>query len=193
MRKALLAVVFLMAGCSSIKQYENLDQQTNTGLRTFTGGEVFKLERSSDLPNVIGKADVWGGKVDRGYLQLRYLGVQPNGYLGFAVIDAQTNSNETTMSRYGVTTSTINTQSNTTGTSNGYMTGNQLYSSGNYQTNTTGTVTTFNAPEGHTLYLPPNATTFVIPPSQRQLQFGSVGVMIQAYDNASLTYVLTRI
>lgn len=192
MRKEWVLAAVLLSGCSSIKNYESLEQPLNTPLRTYVGGEVFKADKSSDLPNAFGHADVFGGKVDRGFTELRYLGVQQNGYLGFAVVEMETRSNESTMSRYGMSTSTINTQSNTYGNSYGRMSGGNYYDTGSYQTNTTGAVTTFNAPEGHTSYLPPNATTFVIPPSQQQLQLGSINVAIIGYDNTSLAYSLSK-
>ncbi|HCI5649323.1 hypothetical protein [Klebsiella quasipneumoniae] len=192
MRKVLLVATLLLTGCSSIKNYETLDQQTNTDLKTYVGGEVFKIQRSSDLPNVVGKADIWGGKVDRGYTELRYLGVQANGYLGFAVIEQQTRSNESTMSRYGVSNTVVNTNSNTYGSGYAYASGSNAYGASTYHTNSTSNVTTYTPPEGHTQYLPSNATTFVIPPSQRQMQFGSVSVLIQGYDNTGLAYTLIR-
>ncbi|MEG3111240.1 hypothetical protein SC127_10940 [Pantoea sp. T14] len=192
MRKGWLLVAIFLSGCSSIKNYESLEQPTNTPLKTYVGGEVFKTDKSSDLPNAFGHADVFGGKVDRGFSELRYLGIQQNGYLGFAVVEMETRSNESTMSRYGMSTSTINAQSYTNGNTYGRMSGSNYYGSGSYQTNTTGTVTTLNAPEGHTSYLPPNATTFAIPPSQQQLRLGNVNVMIIGFDATTLTYSLSR-
>jgi len=192
MRKEWLLAAVLLSGCSSINNYESLEQPANTPLKTYVGGEVFKVDKSSDLPNAFGHADVFGGKVDRGFSELRYLGVQQNGYLGFAVVEMETRSNESTMSRYGMSTTTINTQSNINGNSYGHISGNNYYGSGTYQSNTTGTVTSVNAPEGHTVYLPSNATTFVIPPNQQQLQLGSVSVMIMSYDSTSLTYSLSK-
>lgn len=192
MHKGWILVVALLSGCSSIKNYESLEQPTNTPLKTYVGGEVFKVDKSSDLPNAFGHADVFGGKVDRGFSELRYLGIQQNGYLGFAVVEMETRSNESTMSRYGMSTSTINAQSYTNGNNYGRLSGSNYYGSGSYQTSTSGTITTLNAPEGHTSYLPPNATTFVIPPSQQQLQIGNVNVMIMGYDTTSLTYSLSK-
>lgn len=192
MRKEWLFATVLLTGCSSIKNYEALEQPVNTPLKTYVGGEVFKVDKYSDLPNAFGHADIFGGKVDRGFSELRYLGLQQNGYLGFAVVEMDTRSNESTMSRYGISTSTINAQSNTSGNSYGHVSGSNYFGSGSYQTNTTGSVTTSNAPEGHTVYLPPYATTFVIPPSQQQLQLGSVNVAIMSYDNTTLTYSLSK-
>ena len=57
---------------------DNLAQSSATELNTHIGGQVFKIDRSTDLPNAFGKADIFGGKVNRGYTELRYQGTRDN-------------------------------------------------------------------------------------------------------------------
>lgn len=90
-----------LSGCASIETYEDLVQPLSQPLETYVGGVVFKIKRSSDLPNAFGAADIFGGKVDGGSAQLWYQGRDENGHLRFRLTDIQTESNETTMTRYG--------------------------------------------------------------------------------------------
>lgn len=91
-------IVFI--SCGSIQNYRNLDQPSNQPLITSIGGTVFRLNRFSDLPNVFGNADLWGGKIDRGYVELKFLGFTEKGEIIFSIIDINKSSSETTMDRY---------------------------------------------------------------------------------------------
>jgi hypothetical protein len=53
------------------------------------------------LPNIYGKADIYGGKVDRGYAELKFLGLNERNELVLSVIDLNRSSSETVMDRYG--------------------------------------------------------------------------------------------
>lgn len=76
-----------------------LIQAPNKDLETNIGGVVFRVNRASPLPNLFGKADIFGRTVDRGFVELRYKGQSPDGLLLFQLTDVETTSNETTMSR----------------------------------------------------------------------------------------------
>lgn len=165
-------VSILMTGCSPVRTYENLSQYTETPLTAHIGGQVLKVERSSDLPNAFGNADVFGGKVDRGFTELRYQGTTQDGRLVFRLTEIDTVSNESTMSRYGSRNTTFNAQSY----------GNQVY----------GNITTYDAPDGHTDRMPANTTEFAIPPERRSFSVGGVVVNIISNDEVSLVYSLSR-
>ncbi|GAB6283622.1 MAG: hypothetical protein STSR0008_24060 [Ignavibacterium sp.] len=96
----LIVLTIIFMSCSSIEYYRNLDQQVNQPLTTSIGGTIFRLNRSSDLPNALGKADLFGGKVDRGYTYLKFLGFTEKGELILLVYDINKSSTETTMGRY---------------------------------------------------------------------------------------------
>ncbi len=173
MKRYLLVILFILQGCSSIQEYERLIQPTDTALQTYVGGTVFKIERSSDLPNAVGKADMWGGKIDRGFLELRYQGVSDDGRLVFHVTDVQTKSNETSMSRYGSDQSTFNARS--------------------YGNSTYGNITTYRRPDGQTIYLAPNSTAFAIDSDeQEEFRIGNVMVRIIEATPVGLTYIITE-
>jgi hypothetical protein len=102
-RIALLCFSLLLASCVSvtgeIKNYEVIRQKLNTELYSAIGSVIFRLDRSSDLPNVVGGADIYGGKVDNGFSQVVFSGVE-NTLLNFTLEDVFMDSTETTMDRY---------------------------------------------------------------------------------------------
>lgn len=101
LRSILFCFVLGIAGCSTISTQSQLDQPTLTRLSASVGSTIFRLNRSSDLPNAFGKADVFGGKVDRGYAELKFLGLNERNELVLSVVDINRSSSETTMDRYG--------------------------------------------------------------------------------------------
>jgi hypothetical protein len=174
MRFAILTLVIALAGCgATIQTYERLNQDTGRELSTHVGGQVLRVQRTQDLPNAFGKADVFGGKVNRGYTELRYQGITPDGRLVFRVTEVETESTETTMSRYGGSTSTLNAQ----------RVGNSVY----------GTVTTYDAPRGSTERLPPNTTEFALDPKiTKEFTIGGIKVLLINASETSLAYQLFK-
>jgi len=98
-----LCIALNLVACSTITMQSQLDQPTSTRLSASVGSTIFRLNRISDLPNAFGKADVFGGKVDRGYAELKFLGVNERNELMLSVADINRNSSETTMDRYSQT------------------------------------------------------------------------------------------
>ena len=174
MRFAALTLALALAGCgATIQTYDQLSQATGRQLSAHIGGQVLSVQRMQDLPNAFGKADIFGGKVNRGYTELRFQGLAADGRVVFRVTEVQTESNETTMSRYGGSTSTVNAQ----------RVGNRVY----------GTVTTFDAPRGSTERLPPNTTEFAVDP-KKTMSFCIAGikVLVISATETSLEYQLVK-
>jgi hypothetical protein len=168
-----LLTFVLFSGCATIQTYEILQQPTNETLRTHINGVVFRVGRSSDLPNAFGKADVFGGKVDRGYLELRYVGLAADGRILLRLTDLETRSTATTMSRYGGGTVQV--------TSTDY--GSWSTARGVY----------IPPPEGRTEVLPPNTVEFVFDPAENPLVIGKFEVTFEEATSQSLTYRLREV
>ena len=96
-----VAIALLLVGCGTISVYRKLDQPVGQQLTASVGGTIFRLNRTSDLPNAFGRADLFGGKVDRGYSELKFLGINDRGEILLLVTDINRSSSETTMDRYG--------------------------------------------------------------------------------------------
>lgn len=60
---------------------------------------IFRLNKTGDLPNAFGGRDIWGGKVDKGFAEMKLGGIDGTILmLGITEIDKQ--SSETVMDRY---------------------------------------------------------------------------------------------
>ena len=95
-----LLCIFILFGCSQIQNYRFLQQPENRVLEASIGSTIFRLNRTADLPNAFGKADLYGGKVDKGYTELKLKGFSEKGILILQVTDINHNTSETTMDRY---------------------------------------------------------------------------------------------
>jgi hypothetical protein len=100
----IIALAAILAGCGTIKSYDQLAQPTGKDLETYVGGTIFKVDRSRDLPNALGRADLFGGKVFAGHTELRYQGLTDDGRVVLRVTEIEAHSTESTMIRYGQST-----------------------------------------------------------------------------------------
>jgi len=96
----LLALVVMFSGCATARDYNKLRQPEGSVLTASIGSIIFRVNKSGDLPNVFGKADLWGGKVDKGFTELRLKGITEDGNLILQISDVNLSSTETTMDRY---------------------------------------------------------------------------------------------
>ena len=81
MRMVLVVAALALSGCAGtpVQHYEKLSHGFEQVHSTYIGGAVFRIHRSSDLPNAFNEADVFGGKVERGFTELRFAGLSPDG------------------------------------------------------------------------------------------------------------------
>jgi hypothetical protein len=157
-------------GCASIQHYDKLEQPAGKALQAEIGTPLFRISRSSDLPKAFGKADLWGGKVDEGYVEIVFAGITAGGAIVLHVTDVRTRSTETTMSRYG--TGSARSTSTTYG-------------------NTTTTQTVYVPPrEGSTTILPPNTTEFVYDPRTGPLVIRGIEITVTSVAAYQLGYLL---
>ncbi|HJX54538.1 MAG TPA: hypothetical protein VJ801_17360 [Polyangia bacterium] len=169
-RNMLLVLVCALWGCASVRTYESLRQPIGVRLSAEIGAPLFHMDRSSDLPNAFGKADLFGGKVDGGYVELVFAGVAQTGGIIFRVTDLGTRSSETTMSRYGAT------QAQATTTTYGNV--------------STTDVTVREPPRGSTVPLPPNTTEFLYDTRSEPLVIRGIEVTILGLSPYRCDYAL---
>jgi hypothetical protein len=169
----LLSLVVLLLGCASIKTYEDIRPNIGGPYRAFVGSKIYSINVTQDLPNAFGGADIFGGKIDKGKKELTFLGMADDGFLIFNFYEVEIRSNETTMSRYGTTTITANTN----------------YSRNSSQTN----ITVREPPQSYIHQLPPNSRTFGFDPNVLNI-FSMDGIVIEIHEfsNNSITYSLYR-
>ena len=186
---AVAAVVALgsgLAACGSIEHYSRLVTPQDKTLRASVGQPVFRIRQSRDMPNVFGRADLWGREVDEGVQELRYLGMVDDTTARFIFRDQPIYSNETTTSRLG---GGFLTRPGTTTTGN--------VAGGNVALQTTGGIATAvgAAPKGvSVLALSPfEAEIRVNLSEQRTFEHSGARITILSATPTELTYSLMRV
>ena len=96
---ALIIVSLSMYGCGTIRSHRNLEQPMESVLTTGIGGTVFRLNKTGDLPNAFGGRDIWGGKTDKGFAEMKLAGIEET-VLILEIIEVNKHSSETVMDRY---------------------------------------------------------------------------------------------
>jgi len=120
MRRTLLGcfmVVLLMSGCGTIKETAKLEQTINRQLIAGVGDTVLKIDKQKNLPNLFGKADIYGRKTSAGYATLQYIGVE-NNHAKFIRKSMTVDTGATTMN-----STPFLLQNNTTNTHSGFING----------------------------------------------------------------------
>ena len=120
----LLSVVFaiiVISGCANVRQpiqdYRLFEQPVAQMLTASVGSTLIRMNRQSDLPNAYGGKDVFGGKVDRGFIEIKLAGISGTE-LTLSVSDVSRQPSETTMDRYA-TRPTVNVSQTVNLTSSG--------------------------------------------------------------------------
>ena len=176
-----VAISFMSLGffsCATIEHYRIVNQELDVSLKTHPGGTIIKIVKQKDLPNAFGKADLWGGKVDEGFIELKYLGEVDENKFALGLKEVSIVSNETSMSRYGSGISTLNVTTNKDHLGNYY---------------TTGVVTSIKSPESRTYVLPPDFYDFIWDLSKGDTFFIE-GYVIQfiTFNQHQLTFQLSK-
>jgi hypothetical protein len=67
----ILVLNLLIVGCGTIRDHRQLVQPQNQQLTASVGSTLFRLNKKGDLPNIYGGRDVYGGKVDKGFAEVK--------------------------------------------------------------------------------------------------------------------------
>jgi hypothetical protein len=96
---AFLIAATSVIGCGEIRTHRQLEPLPSATLVTGIGGTLFRLNKVGDLPNAFGGRDIYGGKVDKGFAEMKLAGIDDQMLL-LDVTDVTRQSNETVMDRY---------------------------------------------------------------------------------------------
>ena len=116
MRFFVLVFCFILAACSPVTQTVTADKPLGVKTYASVGDVIARFGVKESLPNIAGNADIWGRTRDRGFSEVRYMGIGPSGQPVFRRRDVDILTNETTMSRSGLATSVSTTQPTAQGT-----------------------------------------------------------------------------
>jgi hypothetical protein len=100
LRGIVVFTLVLLAACATPQQQEQVRQSQGATLVAGIGDIVLSIERTSDLPNPFGGADIWGRQKAEGATEVRFLGVA-DGQVILARNDIYIDSNESTLTRSG--------------------------------------------------------------------------------------------
>jgi hypothetical protein len=103
-RKSLPIVAAIVLSCVAsgpavAKQSNSINRPENKETYTSIGDVLVKVTLRESLPNLFGKPDIFGRKRDRGFVEIRYMGLTDDGRAVFRRRSVDIYSNETTMSR----------------------------------------------------------------------------------------------
>jgi hypothetical protein len=94
---ALLAV--LSPTPAAAKEFTYIDRPENKETFVSVGDVLVKVRLRESLPNAFGGADIFGRKRDRGFIEIRYMGLAEDGRAVFRRRTIDIYTNETTMTR----------------------------------------------------------------------------------------------
>lgn len=89
----------LLPGVVQAKASTAINVPENRELFTSAGDVLVKVNMRESLPNAFGGSDIFGRKRDRGFVELRFMGMAPDGRAIFRRRTVDIYSNETTMTR----------------------------------------------------------------------------------------------
>ena len=113
-------------GGALAKQSTSINQPENRETYVSVGDVLVKVTLRDSLPNAFGGADIFGRKRDRGFVEIRFMGLADKGRAVFRRRTVDIYSNETTMSRSGLRVGSATVQSNGTSASiTGYTVGGE--------------------------------------------------------------------
>ena len=98
MKTKIIAALLMLTGCGQVQTQSQLSRPAGE-VYVGVGDIVFRIARAENLPNAFGRADVFGRTRERGFTEVRYLGIAPSGQVIFRRRDVDIATNETTMSR----------------------------------------------------------------------------------------------
>ena len=148
----------LLGGCAQIEHTQQLQQPVGQRLATPVGGTLATIGKQKDLPNVFGKADLYGRKVDTGFIKIVYRGRAEDGGVLVEQVDVDVHSNASVLTRMPSTYSS---------STSAMVHGNAMANAYGGSATVTGSAHGYGmamAPHAETnIVLPPTATKFHVP------------------------------
>ncbi|MBI1188786.1 MAG: hypothetical protein GC206_15885 [Alphaproteobacteria bacterium] len=113
----------ILAACATVEQESRASRPANVETFSSIGDVMLRVDVREDLPNAFGRADAFGRTRDRGFSDLRFMGLAADGLAIFRRRDVDIVTNENTMNRTGLGTNTFTaTQHGNTITGTGIVT-----------------------------------------------------------------------
>lgn len=170
-----IAIICLSA-CAPIQHTADIAQPVNAQLTAGPGDVLVRVDKKRNLTNAFGGSDIFGRKTDEGFSELCFGGVDPDGTITLYRRGASILTNETTMSRSGLS------QSFSSANGNASIYGN------NASFNGTEATTTINAPTDYHVAVPTSAMAIRLPKGTVTVPFEGYTVELVSAFPTSISY-----
>ena len=100
------ALGLLLVACGPVRERSQTATPMGAELIASVGDQVIRVERTEDMPNLVGRASIMGRQRPRGFVEVRYLGLNAFGNPRFWRRDMDVMSTQTTVSESGVSMGT---------------------------------------------------------------------------------------
>ena len=191
MRRSLsiLLATALLGGCATIKHTSSVNQRLDRTLIAGPGDLLLRVDRQRNLENAFGKADIFGRKTKDGFTELRFGGVESNGEVVLFRKDVQIVTNETTMSRTPITT--------TTGRATSSISGSAPTIGGDTRIQGTGTTnyssTTLSPASDFHVVVPSDTVAIRVGPHEKRIPIAGYLIEIISSSRNALEYRVTKV
>ena len=187
-RHVLLALAATLTACATIEHTTSIKQPVGTVLVAGLGDLVLRIDQERNLENAFGKADLFGRKTKEGFTELRFGGVELNGEIVLLRKDVQIVTNETTMSRTPISTTTGRATTSVSGNATTY--GNVIQLQGSGTTNYSST--TLVPQRDFHVIVPSNTVAVRLVPGERRLSLSGYIVEVISASRNSIEYRVTK-
>lgn len=190
MKRQIIAAVtaVFISGCATIEHTSNTEQSIGKKSTVGVGDVVLHVNKQRNLENAFGKADLFGRKTNEGFSELRFAGVEKSGEVVLYRKDVHIITNETTMSRTPISTTSGSANTNVTG--NHYGRGGYGNVNANARTNYAST-TLVPASDFH-IVVPAEAIPIRLSPEESRVPMEGYVVEIIKATPSSIEYKITK-
>src|SRR3954454_18744541 len=115
----LVVIAFLLLpACAQIEHSQQIAEPVGRVTIVPVGGTIATINKEKNLPNIFGRADIYGRKVDEGFIKIIYKGRGNDGSAQVEQVDVDVRSNASVLTRMPVTYGS-SSQANLNGTVQG--------------------------------------------------------------------------
>jgi hypothetical protein len=178
---ALAVATLAVAGCAQVQQRQQLAEPIGLVMRTPVGGTIATIWKDRDLPNAFGRADLYGRKVDAGFIKIIYKGRESDGSVLVEQIDIDLKSNASTLTGRRVTRGVqpAIATSRETGAAYGSSQTVSIASPAEQSSVSLPSASQFSVPKQKTLTLPSGQTVEFIAADPHQLTYRIIDQTVQ--------------
>jgi hypothetical protein len=109
-RLSVCIAITLLPSCTPVEKHYEYSHSAGTEYVAGIGDNVIRVDVNEDLPNVAGRADLWGRTRYRGYDELKYGGLDEQGRALLVRSGVEVVTNENTVNRSGLGTAMVQAQ-----------------------------------------------------------------------------------